>query len=71
MKRHLLFLIFLSFFFTSCATRIITPSPAQQLVVIKQAPAQHKVVVVKGKRYYHWNGKYHRKTRKGYVVVKI
>lgn len=40
-------------------------------VVVKKAPRHHKVVVVKGKRYYTWNGKYYKKTRRGYVVVKV
>jgi hypothetical protein len=71
MKRQILFLILLSIFYTSCATRVIMSSPAEHLLVIKRAPVQHKVVLVKGKRYYHWNGKYHRKSRRGYVVVKM
>ena len=40
-------------------------------VVIKKAPRHHKVVVVKGKRYYTWNGRHYRKTNKGYVYVRI
>lgn len=42
-----------------------------KVVYVKYAPKHHKIVVVKGKRYYFWNGKHHRKTRKGYIVVKV
>ena len=44
---------------------------ATNTVVIKKAPRHHKVVVVKGKRYYTWNGKHYKKTSRGYVVVSI
>ncbi len=53
---------------TSCATSVV--SKPQKVVVVKR-PAKYKVVRVKGKKYYVWNGRYHRKTRKGYVVVKL
>jgi hypothetical protein len=54
---------------SSCATRVAV-RPAHTTLV-KVAPKHHKIVVVKGKRYYYWNHKYHKKTQKGYVVVKI
>lgn len=57
--------------FTSCATRVVTAAPATKVVVIQKVPAKHKVVVVKGKRYYAWNGNHYRKTRRGYVLVKL
>ena len=44
---------------------------ATKTVVIKKAPRHHKVVVVKGKRYYAWGGKHYRKTNRGYVYVRI
>jgi len=53
---------------TSCVVHTRT-APAQ-ITVVKR-PAKYKVVHVKGKRYYTWNGRYHKKTRKGYVVVSI
>ena len=55
---------------TSCASRVVV-RPAS--TIVKVAPKHHKVVVVvvKGKRYYYWNSKHYKKTRKGYVVVKI
>jgi biopolymer transport protein ExbD len=55
--------------FTSCATHVAVKTPSVK--VVKVAPKHHKVVVVKGKRYYFWNGRYHKKTRKGYVIVKV
>ena len=42
-----------------------------QTVVVKKAPGHHKVIVIKGKRYYTWGGKHYKKTRKGYVIVKV
>ena len=57
---------------TSCARQVVhVQQPQSKVVVVKKAPRNHKVVIVKGKRYYVWNGKYHRKIAKGYAVVKI
>jgi len=51
---------------------VVHSRPAQSnVVVVKKAPKYHKVVVVKGKRYYTWGGKHYRKTRKGFVYVRI
>ncbi|MCD2258192.1 DUF6515 family protein [Psychroserpens luteolus] len=54
---------------SSCATRVVT-RPAT-VTVIKTPPKHYKIVRVKGKRYYFWNGKHYKKTRKGYVVVRV
>jgi hypothetical protein len=55
--------------FTSCVSRVVVrPQTAR---VVKVAPKHHTIVVVKGKRYYFWNGKHYRKTKKGYVFVKV
>lgn len=54
---------------SSCATRVVTrPST---VTVVKKAPKHYKIVTVKGKRYYFWNGNHYRKTRTGYTVVRI
>ncbi|WP_299332645.1 DUF6515 family protein [uncultured Psychroserpens sp.] len=53
----------------SCATRVAT-RPAT-VTVIKTPPKHYKIVRVNGKRYYFWNGKHYKKTRKGYVVVRV
>ena len=71
MKKYLFLLALISLIYTSCAPRIVVPRPTSNIVVVNKPPAKHKVIVVKGKRYYRWNGKYHRKTRHGYVVVKL
>lgn len=67
------FVFILSFFFTlnlsSCATHVVT-RPAN-VVVVKTPPKHYKIVRVKGKRYYFWNGKHYKKTRRGYVVVRV
>lgn len=44
---------------------------ATNTVVIKKAPKNHRVVFVKGKRYYTWSGKHYRKTNRGFVYVRI
>ncbi|MFD1161275.1 MULTISPECIES: DUF6515 family protein [Hwangdonia] len=54
---------------TSCATYVET-RPAK-VTVIKKAPKHYKIVRVKGKRYYFWNGNHYRKTRKGFVIVRV
>ncbi|MFD2724823.1 DUF6515 family protein [Hyunsoonleella rubra] len=54
---------------SSCATRVVT-RPAS-VTVVKTPPRNYKVVTVKGKRYYFWNGKHYRKTRRGYVFVRV
>lgn len=54
---------------TSCATRVVT-RPAN-VTVVKTTPKHYKIVRVKGKRYYFWNGNHYKKTRKGYVIVKV
>ena len=51
---------------------VVHTRPARtHTVVVKKAPRNHKVVVIKGHRYYTWNGKYYKKTRNGYVIVKV
>ena len=69
--RTLLLIIGLAFALslTSCATRVAVTGP--RVKVVKVVPKHHKVVVVKGKRYYYWNGHHYRKTSRGYVYVRI
>jgi hypothetical protein len=54
---------------TSCSTYVVAKTP--QTTVIRTAPKHHKIVVLKGKRYYFWNGKHYKKTRRGFVVVRV
>lgn len=56
--------------FSSCASRVVVKQPAT-VTVVKKLPRQYKVVRVKGKRYYFFNGKHYRKTRNGYVMVRV
>lgn len=65
----ILFSFLFMFSITSCATYVET-TPAK-VTVIKKAPRYYKIVRVKGKRYYFWNGNHYRKTSKGYVVVRV
>jgi hypothetical protein len=71
MKKYLLYLAFPALLLSSCAPRIVTHEPTAKVVVVKKTPRNYKVVKLNDKRYYLWNGKYHRKTRRGYVVVKM
>lgn len=54
---------------SSCATRVVT-RPAS-VTVVKTPPRHYKIVTVKGKRYYFWNGNHYRKTKRGYVVTRV
>lgn len=70
--RYLLFAFILIFTlnFSSCARRVVTTQP-NTVTVIKKLPRKYKVVRVNGKRYYFFNGKHYRKTRRGFVVVRV
>ncbi|OUR93847.1 hypothetical protein A9Q87_03820 [Flavobacteriales bacterium 34_180_T64] len=70
MKSMLLFLSLMLLFGTSsCATRVVT-KPAT-VTIVKTPPRHYKIVKVKGKRYYFWNGKHYKKTKKGYIFVRV
>ena len=56
--------------FSSCAQRVIVRQPAG-VTVVQKLPGQYKVVRVNGKRYYYFNGRHYKKTRRGYVVVRL
>ncbi len=71
MKKYLFLLVLPILLFSSCAARVVTSDPTTKIVIVKKTPKNYKVVRVKGNRYYLWNGKYHRKTRHGYTVVKL
>ncbi|WP_411893920.1 DUF6515 family protein [Winogradskyella sp. A2] len=55
---------------TSCARQVVVKQPAT-VTVVKKLPRQYKIVLVNGKRYYFFNGRHHRKTRGGFVVVRV
>lgn len=56
--------------FNSCASRVVVKQPAK-VTVVKKLPRQYKIVRLKGKRYYFFNGKHYKKTQKGYVIVRV
>jgi len=68
MKRLNLFFIAIVLF-VSLSSCVATVRPSRSVVVVRTLPRYHKVVYVKGVKYYKWNGYYHRKTNHGYVVV--
>ena len=55
---------------TSCARHVVVKQPAT-VMVVKKLPRQYKIVRVNGKRYYVFNGRHHRKTKNGFVVVRV
>ena len=69
MRKLILILLLASFVFQACAPRIVERNRGR-VVIVKRDPRNHKVVVIKKKRYYTWGGKYYRKTSKGFVLVK-
>ncbi len=71
MKSLIYILVFVfALSFSSCARRVVVTQPTS-VTIVKKLPRQYKVVRVKGKRYYFFNGKHYRKTRNGYVVVRV
>ncbi|MBT8324589.1 MAG: hypothetical protein KJO96_04760 [Winogradskyella sp.] len=71
MRYIVLFLVLVfSFSFTSCARRVVVKQPAN-VTVVKTLPRHYKVVRVNGNRYYVWKGKHYRKTKNGYVLVRL
>ena len=54
---------------SSCATTVYT-KPAK-VVEIKKLPKHHKVVYIKGHRYFKWNAKHYRKTNRGYLLIRV
>ncbi|MEO1030090.1 MAG: DUF6515 family protein [Bacteroidota bacterium] len=72
MMRYLVYTLVLVFAlsFSSCAKRVVVTQPAS-VTVVKKLPRQYKIVRVNGKRYYFFNGRHYRKTRNGYVVVRV
>ncbi|NND62894.1 MAG: hypothetical protein HKN48_06830 [Flavobacteriaceae bacterium] len=71
MKKYLFLFALIALVFSSCATRVVTTTPRTNVVVVNKAPRSHKIVVVKGKRYYYWGGRHYRKTNRGFVFVKV
>lgn len=54
---------------SSCATRVVT-RPGN-VTIIKTPPRHYKIVKINSKPYYFWNGKHYKKTRRGFVFVKV
>lgn len=71
MKKAALIIIGCSLLFLGNSCVVNSRPVATHTVVVKQVPRNHKVVVIKGQRYYTWGGKRYKKTRRGYVVVNI
>ena len=71
MKKLLIVLFGCAMLFLGNSCVVHTRPANTRTVVVKKAPRYHKVVVIKGKRYYTWNGRYYKKTQRGYVVVKV
>jgi len=63
--------IFITISFTSCITRVHTKPAYKTTKIVRVAPKGHKIIYVKGQKYYKWNNKHYRKTHRGYVVVRL
>ena len=70
MKRLVFILLFASFALQSCAPRVVERNRGK-VVIVKKAPRNHRVVVIKNKRYYTWGGNYYRRTSRGFVLVRV
>lgn len=66
----LLLIVFMAVSFQSCVVKA-NPRVSKRVVYVKKAPKNHKVVVVKGRKHYVFNGKHHVKTARGYKVVRV
>ena len=65
----ILITVVFTFSFSSCVTTVkATPS---KVVVVQKLAKTHKIVYVKGQRYYKWNGNHYRKTNSGYMVIRL
>ena len=69
MKKIAALLFVLLFSTSACVVKKVVRKPS--IVVIKRAPRNYQIVTVKNKRYYKWGGKYYRKTKRGYVIVRM
>jgi hypothetical protein len=56
---------------SSCVIHTKRSAKKKNNKVVKVVPAKSKVIFINGKKYYKWNNKYHRKTKKGFVVVRL
>lgn len=56
---------------SSCVIHTKRIAKNKNTKVVKVVPAKSKVIFINGKKYYKWNNKYHRKTKKGFVVVRL
>ncbi len=56
---------------SSCISTARPSYIESRTVIVKKVPKNHKVVYVKGHKYYVWGGKQYKQTRKGFLVVKF
>ncbi len=54
---------------SSCTTPVV--SKIASATMEKKTPKHYKLVKVKGKHYYYWKGNHYRKTKNGYVLIKV
>ncbi|MDO6743381.1 hypothetical protein Q4553_02220 [Tenacibaculum soleae] len=70
MKKIILLLMISFLVFQSCAVRKRN-TRVHKVMTIKKAPKNHKVVVIKNKRYYTWGGKHYKNTKRGFIVAHL
>ncbi|MDO6811762.1 hypothetical protein Q4586_02115 [Tenacibaculum soleae] len=70
MKKIILLLMISSLALQSCAVRKRNTG-VHKVVAIKKAPKNHKLVVIKNKRYYTWGGKHYKKIKREFIVARL
>jgi len=63
--------IFITISFTSCVSRAHRKPAYKTAKIVKVAPKGHKIIYVKGQKYYKWSNKHYKKTNRGFVVVRM
>jgi len=66
----LLLTLFYALTLSSCSTRYVARQN-QTVSVIKTPPRHYTTVRVKGKKYDFWNGNHYKRTRGGYIYVRL
>jgi hypothetical protein len=57
-------------FLCSCARPVVV-AKTESATVVKTLPRNYKLVKINGQRYYYFNGRHYKKTRNGYVLIRI
>lgn len=70
MKKIVAILLLLGFSLQACAPRIVHRNK-KRIVMVKKAPRNSRIVIIRNKKYITWGGNYYKRTSQGYVLVNI